>query len=65
MKRFALCFLLNICFGESYNYYHRNELPPSKVKIKRWRDNIRDHSFDGRPTLKVQSGENRIKIRYV
>lgn len=26
--------------------------------------NVRDHSSDGRPTLEVQDGKNRIKIRY-
>lgn len=26
--------------------------------------NVRDHSSDGRPTLEVQDGKNRIKVRY-
>ena len=26
--------------------------------------NVRDHSSDGRPTLEVQEGKNRIKVRY-
>jgi len=28
------------------------------------RVNVRDHSSDGRPTLEVQEGKNRIKVRY-
>ena len=28
------------------------------------RINVRDHSSDGRPTLEVQNGKNRIKVRY-
>ncbi len=32
-----------------------------------WRSrkvNVRNHSSDGRPTLEIQDGKNRIKIRY-
>ena len=28
------------------------------------RVNVRDHSSDGLPTLEVQEGKNRIKVRY-
>ncbi|MBQ4024707.1 MAG: hypothetical protein II611_04880 [Treponema sp.] len=57
-KIFTLLFRLFPMRAVGGNRSLTGELPDGR------RVNVRDHSSDGRPTLEVQEGKNRIKVRY-
>ena len=57
-KIFTLLFRLFPMRAVGGNCSLTGELPDGR-KV-----NVRDHSSDGRPTLEVQEGKNRIKVRY-
>ena len=51
---------------DSLNPQNVKEIPGGRTgKLPDGRKiNVRDHSSDGRPTLEIQDGKNKIKIRY-
>ena len=51
---------------DSLNLQNVKEIPGGRTgKLPDGRKiNVRDHSSDGRPTLEIQDGKNKIKIRY-